>query len=321
MEPSINNIFFFWEGGISQSRLKILLDCVYSTRVFNPTRKIHVISNSLEQSRFDSKYEICVKKWDETIFDHIPSLKKIFLEYYSKANPREQSDLVRLILLHRYGGSYVDTDDLCIAPMSDKINIICRSYDPHTCFYNKLSSEDCLDGKLREIRGYDHIPIFPRNDCWQNFEPNHPIINGMLTDEKFIKGSHPVYICGDYSFQSLTLKYCKKFPDTYTLGLTLLYLYEDFVSTCSHWDKCLNGGEMCDIYKNLKNINAYEWGKYRCDINTAKEFFDKILKIYPYLSHMWMHSKDMKKEWVEKIDKSKENDLSTWIYNFILEKI
>jgi hypothetical protein len=78
---------------------------------------------------------------------------------------------------------------------------------------------------------------------------------------------------------------------------------------------------MCDVYKNLKNISSYEWGKYKCDENTAKEFFDKILKTYPYLSHMWLHSKDMKKEWLNSINKDEENELSTWIYNFILQKL
>jgi hypothetical protein len=321
MKKSRNNIFFFWDGPISDNRLKILLDCVYSTRVFNPDRAIYVISNTLRESDFIPKYNIQLKRWDISLIDFSPVLKDIFFKHYLSASAREKSDIIRLILLYKYGGSYIDTDDLAIKSMTEKNNIICRSYDPHTCHYNKLNAEDCLPGSLREIRGYDHIPIFPRNDCWQNFEPNHPIIDGILNDDIFINGNHPVRICGDYSFQSLTLKYCKKFPETYTLGLTLIYFYEDFLSNCSYWDQCAYGGEMCDIYKSLKNINLYKWGKYKCDKETAYKFLDTVLKTYPYLSHMWLHSKDTKPEWLIKIDKNEEHELSTWLYNLTLEKI
>jgi hypothetical protein len=94
-------IWFYWDGHISESRLKILHDSVYSTRVFNPNHVINVVSNSLQQSQFDNKFNINVLPWDETFFEGIP-ISKEKLEQYRKANPREFSDLFRLVLLYQF---------------------------------------------------------------------------------------------------------------------------------------------------------------------------------------------------------------------------
>lgn len=320
IKQDTKNIFFYWEGHPAPSRMKMLEDCVYSTRIFNPDRPIYVVSNSIKS--FDAKFDIQIVKWDEKIFEgvYVPCLNK-----YMEASPREMSDLMRILLLYKFGGSYIDTDDLCINKMSELKNLVCRSYDPHTCHYNNIKPEECIEGKHREIRGYDHINIFPRNDCWQNFEPRSKFIHDILNNEKFLNSQKVIYIGDGFSWQSLTLESCLKninhIGEVYNLGLTLLYLYEDFVACCSYWDRCHSGGEMCDIYSQLPNIKNYEWGKYKCDQKTSEEFYKKIIGTYPHVSHMWLHSKDMKKEWTEKIDKSIENNLSTWIYNFILEKI
>lgn len=320
IKQDIKNIFFYWEGLPSPSRMKILEDCIYSTRIFNPDRPIYLVSNTIQSLNKD--YNIEIVKWDDNTFDgiNIPCFDK-----YKKASPREMSDLMRIILLYKFGGSYIDTDDICINKMSDVKNLVCRSYDPHTCHYNNIKPEECIEGKHREIRGYDHINIFPRNDCWQNFEPKSKFIYDILNNKKFLESQKVIYIGDGFSWQSLTLESCLQninhIGEVYNLGLTLLYLYEDFVAHSSYWDKCIHGGEMCDIYSQLPGIKNYEWGKYKCDQKTADEFYKKIIAMYPNVSHMWLHSKDMKKEWVEKIDKSIENDLSTWIYNFILEKI
>jgi hypothetical protein len=62
-------IWFYWDGPISESRLKILHDSVYSTRVFNPSHTINVVSNSLQQSQFDNKFNINIgaRKHDQVL--------------------------------------------------------------------------------------------------------------------------------------------------------------------------------------------------------------------------------------------------------------
>jgi hypothetical protein len=318
IKENTKNIFFYWDGIISDSRMKILEDCLYSTRIFNPERPIYLISNSISQ--LDTKYQIEIINWDDDLFDgiNIPILDK-----YKSANHREMSDLIRLVLLYKFGGSYIDTDDLCINKLPTLKNLVCRSYDPHTCHYNQLTPEDCIPGKYREVSGYEHINIFPRNDCWLNFEPKSKFIEDIFNNPKFKNSDKVIYIGDGFSWQSLTLESCLKNIDSigsvYNLGLTLVYLYEDFVSASSYWDRCLYGGEMCDIYKSLPEIEDYDWGSYKCNKETAENFYQKILDTYPYVSHMWLHSKDMKEEWMRD-DIDDLSSLSNWIYKIIKNK-
>jgi hypothetical protein len=319
------NIFFYWDGPISDSRLKILKDSVYSTRVFNPNHHILIVSNSLTEDMFDPKFRINIMKWDLSLFEDTPVPVDVVEKYYLNAHPREVSDLIRLVLLYKFGGSYIDTDDLAIKPISSVKNLICRSYDPHTCHYNNLQPEDCIPGKYRELRGYDEINMFPRNDCWLNFQPYHHIIKEILSHPKFLNAEKAVYIGDDFSWQSLTLDVIKNniqnIRVTFDIGLTLLYLYEDFVSASSYWDRCMHGGEMCDFYKTLPNLDKYEWGSYRCTKDVASNFYDLIKLKYPVVSHMWLHSKDMKEEWMLPQLTDKYYSLSTWIYELVKEKI
>lgn len=308
-------IWFYWDGSISETRMTILKDSVYSTRVFNPNHSITLVSNSLVKEDFDSRYDINVIRWDESFFEGLPikDLKK-----YITASPRDFSDLFRLVLLYKFGGSYIDTDDLCIAPISDTKNIVCRSYDPHTSFYNKIPDDKCVPGYTREIPGYDHIPIFPRNDCWQNWEKHHPFIYDILTNDKFLNNEELVWIGADHSWQSITNETCIKWLDRHGVDwnfrLTLVYLFEDFVAWSSFWDRCHHGGEMCDIWQNLPEVDQYKWGEYKCVKEVGLTLYQK-LREYPNVSHLWLHSKDMKAEWINEINETEMYSPSTWILN------
>jgi hypothetical protein len=321
--PNKENIFFYWGGNISSSRLKILQDCIYSTRVFNPDRPIYLISNTLQQEQFEKRFNITVTSWDDSFFDDVP-VSKEKIESYKKGNQREFCDLFRLTLLYKFGGSYIDTDDIAINAIVpvDTHNIVCRSYDPHTCGYNKIKYEDCIPGKYREVPGYDEINIFPRNDCWLNFEPNSTFIHEIITNEKFIQYDGIVFICDDFSWQSLTMDTCKRnienIGKNFNLYLTLMYLYEGHVSASSHHDMCHFGGEFCDLWKTLPNINDYKWGHYKCEKDVALQMFEKAKIMLPYASHLWLHDKDMNAEWMlPSLDTHEKYAVSTWIINHI----
>ena len=325
--PSPNNIWFYWDGPISERRLEILLNCVYSARIFNPYRPIYVISNSLKQSQFDDKFEIIVSPWDQTFFEGVPVSQNI-IDAYVKADPRSFSDFFRLVLLYKFGGSYIDTDDVSIAPITSfKKNVICRSTDPHTCFYNKIEDQDCIPGKYREIRGYDEIPFFPRNDCWLNFNSHHPIIGKIFTHPLFVTSEkHPFYIIGDISFQSLILSVMKEnisdIGVKFNIGLNLLCLYEDFMSKSSPWDYKESNGEQHDLYATLPHIDEYEWGSYKCTQETALQFLFIVLNQYPTLSHLWLYNKENEPEWFLQLDNPDQLCyISTWIYDHIKQKI
>jgi hypothetical protein len=322
---TLRPIWFYWDGPISESRLQILKDAIYSTRVFNPNHYISLVSNTLKSSDFDPKYYINVNTWNESIFQGLP-LTPERIQKYINAHPRELSDLMRLVLLYQWGGSYIDTDDLAIKGISETGNLICRSYDPHTSFYNKVKDEDCVPGKIKEIEGFEGINTFPRNDCWQNWQPNSDFIRQLLWNDKFVNADNVVYIGDDWSWQSLTnetiIKNLDSWKTEWNYGLTLLYLYEDFVSACSYWDRCHYGGEMCEIWGALPNVKDYEWGFYKTDRETARVFYKIVAQKYPNLSHMWLHSKDMKEEWLlEELNPNEKYSVSTWIYDEIKQQI
>ena len=322
---TLKPIWFYWDGPISESRLQILKDAIYSTRVFNPNHWICLVSNTLKSSDFDPKYYINVNTWNETIFQGLP-LTPERIQKYINAHPRELSDLMRLVLLYQWGGSYIDTDDLAIKGISETPNLICRSYDPHTSFYNKVKDEDCVPGKIKEIEGFEGINTFPRNDCWHNWGPKSDFIKQLLWNDKFVNADNVVYIGDDWSWQSLTnetiIKNLDSWKTEWNYGLTLLYLYEDFVSACSYWDRCHYGGEMCEIWGALPNVKDYEWGFYKTDRETARAFYKIVTQKYPNLSHMWLHSKDMKAEWLlEELNPDEKYSVSTWIYDEIKQQI
>lgn len=318
-----NLIHFYWDGPISETRLQILRDSIYSTRVWNPNHTIILWSNSLDSNILDIKFKIDIKQWDISFFDGLP-MSNSKKEGYLTAHPRDFSDLFRLILLYKFGGTYIDTDDLGINPISETPNLICRSYDPHTSFYNKIDMEGCVPGWVREIEGGGYN-TFPRNDCWQNWTPYSNFIHQLLWHPNFKDNDSVIWICGDWSWQSLTNETCIKNLETYrtewNYGLTLLYLFEDFISASSVWDRCSNGGEMCEIWNDMPAINEYQWGFYKATKEDALDFYNKVIKKYPYLSHMWLHSKDEKKEWFLDLDSNERYSVSTWIYDSVKEKI
>jgi hypothetical protein len=97
----MNEIYFFWDGGISETRLRIMRDCVYSTRFFNPDRQVVVISNSLTTEHFKG---VEVRKWGLDLFEGTPIPISLVEKLYLNTSPREKSDMVRMALLYKYGG-------------------------------------------------------------------------------------------------------------------------------------------------------------------------------------------------------------------------
>jgi hypothetical protein len=85
---------------------------------------------------------------------------------------------------------------------------------------------------------------------------------------------------------------------------------------------CVLGGEMCELWKELPNVNDYQWGFYKCDKETALTFYSAVSHLYKNLSHLWLHSKDQKEEWlIDELDENGLYSVSTWIYDDIKQKI
>jgi hypothetical protein len=315
----MNIVHFIWEGPIAKRRLELLKACCESTSAYNPTHQILLWSNTIQNAEFDPLYNIEVRKWDITEFDNIPVSNDI-IDRYIRADKRTFSDFFRLVLLYRYGGCAVDTDDACIGPITDTKNVICRSYDGHTAFYNKIKDEDCMSGTLREIRGYDDIAFFPRNDCLMNFDPQSPFIHRLFTHPSFVNSQHPLNILGGTSFQSMIQTVAKEDLTPCVFGLTLLYFYEGFCATSCSWDYKEGRGEMHDLYNDqFPDLDQFEWGKYKCNKHVARSFMFEALKRYPHLSHIWMHDKEANDEWFQSLEADHCYAPSTWIYEYTKE--
>jgi hypothetical protein len=71
----------------------------------------------------------------------------------------------------------------------------------------------------------------------------------------------------------------------------------------------------------MPGVDTMEWGSYKCDRNTALTLYNKIVDRYPHLSHLWLHSKDMKQEWLLPELTDELYSPSTWILNDIRNKI
>lgn len=329
------DIHFYWESSNTpKSRLDVLKTCVYSAKKYNQEKKIILWSNSLDQESFDKKWNIEIRRYDWDIFNDIPLDISVIEKYYAKnvegkiellCNPRDFCDLFRIILLYKFGGSYIDTDDICFKKIPNNINnIICRTYDPHTCFYSKISENDVIDGKYREIRGYDNIKFFIRNDCLLNWEPKSEFMNEILSSEKLNNSNKVLNIGDELSMQSLIFETCiknlEKINKTYSLYLTLIQLYEGHASVCSFWDRGKFGGEMHDIYKNFPKIKEQQWGKYRCSRKVAENYINKLKNNYEAGCFIWLQDKDSIEEYF--YEKPKENMLlSSQIYHIIKDSL
>lgn len=331
--PTERNIIFFWDGDISPDRLQILKDSLYTTRVFNQGHPIYLFSNTLVQSQFDAKVPgIEVVPWNWSMFKRRVPIESNILERYENVGPRQFSDLFRLMVLWLWGGSYIDTDDIGIRSISDKKNVVCASYDPHTSFYNDVPAKDCIPGQYREIRGYDYINFFPRNDCWQNFHPNHQLITNIFRHPLFTNSSHPLDIVGSkVSFQSIINQAVNEVSghnvvndevifdqEEFSTQLNLLYLPEDWLATCSLWDRGDYGGPIHDIYKQLPSTSELPWGYAKYSYQEFLTFDSLWRETFPNASHLWLHSKEQEKEWKfgkpYTFDTSKKYYLSTWLY-------
>ena len=260
VEPSIYNIWFYWDGPCEGDRRQQLYDAVFSTRGYNPTRPIFLVSNTWQQEPVLTDRDIEVIRWDDTIYDLFPNGDQ-WRPLYNAASARDRCDLLRFLFLKGWGGSYIDSDDMAIRPIPEPSrrtkNQVCRSYDPHTCHYDGNTPEMCLPGHLRDKPEFDHIPIFPRTDVWLNHEPHSKIVTHLLDrpEHRPDLGINTIYSYGQnqqVSWQTMILRTCQDLiglhRKEWNLEMTLLYLFESHVANCSYWDQGRYGGEMHQIW-------------------------------------------------------------------------
>ncbi len=337
VKPNQLNIWFYWDGPCEGERRQQMYDSLFSTRGFNRSRPIYLVSNTWEQEPILTERGIEVVRWDDTIYDLMPNGDR-WRPLYNQASARDRCDLLRFLFLRGWAGSYIDTDDMCIRPipmpslhLNNKqsnlnANMVCRSYDPHTCHYDGNTREMCLPGNLRRQKPqYDHIQIFPRTDVWLNHQENSPIVRHLLNRPEMDpdRGINTIYSYGDsevVSWQTMIMRTCHdmlpQHRKTWNLEMTLIYLYESHVANCSHWDQGLHGGEMHQIWPDTQLLEP--WGSQRFTRQQFMTFKKQALNQFPKATHLWLHDKgdSISPEWNARYstNNNRHNLLSTyWI--------
>jgi hypothetical protein len=287
------DIYYYWDGYICDNRLDLLKTCIFSAKHFNPDRNVILYSNTITSDMLGNKYDIEIRTFDLSFFENTPLDISVITNYYGymdngvfvyKCPQRVFSDIFRGVLLYKYGGSYIDTDDICFRKLPITKNIVCRCYDPHTYHYSKISYDQLIPSKYREIDGYN-LPMFIRSDCWLNWEKESDFMKDLLSNSDLNRTEKALDISDEFSYQALCLQICNKhlhnIGSAFNLRLSLLYLYESHLSGCSTYDYGHHGGEMHDLWNNLPDVNNYKRGEYKCTKNTAIEFIDNITSVYP----------------------------------------
>ena len=342
--PSRDNIFFYWEDGYhpfsehqKSGRADITKTALWTTCKFNPTRKVYLFSNDAQPEDYahrDVKFTIVRYSYDDLVrntpLERNALARKI---YGNETNPRIICDIYRIIFLYKWGGSYVDTDNICIQPITDKTsNIISRTFDladVHWCnILSKDSSEEelgaaCLPGVLRENGTYPKTPFFVRMDGWLNWDAKHVLLRRMLEGQVLddrgeclaYGNNHWAYSPPTWLYRTLT-DHFDQIKNDVTVGLSLVYLYEAFMSNdfgVSHRE-----GELLDIYLKVVppffpdfNATGEEFENLTCDEKLAKVFLKECKKTFPYGAFLWMCDKEENKELKEDSGPAR---LSSWLY-------
>jgi len=320
---SKDNIYILWEYPLDRKaafeRLNFSLKTVC---YFNKNKNIYLFSNVLTDEMIShinkGENNFHILRW--SIDDLM--LSTPFKDNYKNYIPDQVgwvsfSDIFRLAVIYRWGGTYVDVDNIAIKKLPDIDNILSRTLDPHS--FDKKDTV-LIPGKYREGQGkekYNHIPFRFRNDPMVNFEAEHPFIKELI--EMGIKENAPHNSSWQELMGELFLDHKENKKSQINSGLLLAYLPDgrgcyDY----SDYDKCKYGGEMCDIlFESCPDIQHV--GDYKTD---KREYAEKVLaEIYnrfPNVAFLWSQTHyKFKKGLFGK----RKNKLSNWIVKIISEKI
>ena len=150
---------------------------------FHPLSKVVLFSSSrtLLDLALDGTTVIIIDEasW-ESIFEGTPP--EIVTVGRMAAKPPEFSDAVRLALLYRFGGSWLDVDDLAVRSFSSNPNMLCAMSWPgkRTVEYFGLSFE-LARGELISSH-YRDSGIHIQNDPMLNWEPGNSFLKRWMTE-------------------------------------------------------------------------------------------------------------------------------------------
>uniref|UniRef100_A0A7S1P3F1 Alpha 1,4-glycosyltransferase domain-containing protein n=1 Tax=Vitrella brassicaformis TaxID=1169539 RepID=A0A7S1P3F1_9ALVE len=182
--PTIDNIFLMWCGrppDIYRSRQ--LQHLLKSISLFQPKSHVYfiterkIVSASLEE-KLTEYPKVHLLFWSQSFFDDTP------LQGMQPVAWRETSDAVRLVALWKWGGTWMDTDDLMLRPIMQDLNVLpILEWPGETQKHYFGSTFTLVDGKHKQHPNANpkwkfHI----QNDPLVNFEPRNPFLLAWMEE-------------------------------------------------------------------------------------------------------------------------------------------
>ena|GEM_PF-3201688 len=323
INASVDNIYLLWEYPLKDREARLRLDCSLRTICFfNAGKRIFVFSNTLEARVIDhidfNNNDVSIVRWSpaSTVRD------TPFEDKVSDGDSKDLgwglfSDFFRLSCVYRWGGTYVDIDNICIREIPAMRNVLSRTYDPHS--FEKVDTK-LVPGELRDgpnKERYNHIPFRFRMDPLLNFEPRHRFLAELI--ETGLAEYEPHVRTWQMLAGEVFMRDIEAGRRTVNLALLLVYLPDG--RNCyeySDYDKCLYGGEMCDmLIKNCPGIKHV--GKYRTNRReVAEAVLRDVYREFPHACFFWAQTHYHFRPGFLGLVKNK---VSNWIVKIILEEV
>ncbi len=320
---SKDNIYILWEYPLTRKAAFERLNFSLKTLCFfNKNKNIYLFSNALNDDLIahidKGENNFHIAKWS---IDDLMSATP-FKEVYKKLTPEQigwvnYSDIFRLSVIYRWGGTYVDVDNITLRELPAIENVLSRTLDPHSF---ETKNAVLIPGEYREGINkdkYKHISFRFRMDPLVNFHAEHPFIIDLI--KKGIAQKAPYNISWQELMSSLFLQHKKNNISAINSALLLAYLPDgrgcyDY----SDYDKCKFGGEMCDILfescPDMRHVGEYKTNKREY----AEKVLAEIYKRFPYATFFWAQSHYKFKKG---LFGQRKNKLSNWIVKIISDKI
>jgi hypothetical protein len=176
-------LFVAPQGAVTPQRMRQFVKCFTSIRYHHPGAAIHFFT--IKSNSFAAELRELVPFVNIVIFEQNELFFGTPADGYrsTKCNWKEHSDLIRLAILWRWGGTWIDTDDVVIRPIPSVPNVLPYLEWPGVKEKEYWSSHFTLiDGKWksslasRDMEAGFHI----QNDPLLNFEPENPFLAAWM---------------------------------------------------------------------------------------------------------------------------------------------
>lgn len=177
--PHTDNLFLFWGGPVpSPDRLTQIRVCIRSVQRYAPLARVHLFSNSISLQDIGAsncrlvRWELSELVGGSPLAGRCPIPDGDWMYW---------SDLFRVVCLWRWGGSYMDVDDLLVRPLNAPTNAMAA------CFLTRDQAvrwdpAPTLSGNHAASTGQLPLttPFRLGNDPMLNFSPWNPFLEAWL---------------------------------------------------------------------------------------------------------------------------------------------